>query len=585
MRKSAAAYTSSGRLDPLGAELTEALRRHVGVVRDDPHPEPQRAPRDLLPDPAEAEHAERLAGELDAAVGAPLPAALLERGVRLRDVPRERDEQANRVLGGGDNRGLRRVRHDDPAPRRCVDVDVVDTHAGAPDDLQPLGALDQVGGQLGRRADDDRVVAADDLLERALGIDVHVEARAEKVDSRIRDLFPDEDAWAHVREGSVLNASRAAVTATPRSTSAPRSARTSSTAADLRRDVEDVEPADVAEAEDLPLQLALAVGDRDPEAVADAADDVAGVDAGRRANRRHDGAPILVRREQLEPERLHARPRRPAEPDVAVERSLQTLLEQEVERDVEPGHERDGQRDRRVERLLGLARPLPVEVEARRRSGSGQRGLGDGCKAEAGRRHECLLRAGDDDVEAPRIRLAGDGAEARDRVDDDERSRLLRDSREGTHVGDDSRGGLGLHDPDRFRLLLAQPRAKVVGIRRLAPGVAEHVDVRAERGRHRDPALAEAAGRDHEMALARRDEVRHGRLERAGARGSEEEHVVLRPADLAQPGEHALVDREELRTAVVDHGRTDRGEHLGRHGRRPGREQVPLRRHVPSLAI
>ena len=540
------------RLDPLGAELAEALRRHVRVVRDDPHPEPQRAPRDLLPDPAEAEHAERLAGELDAAVRAPFPAALLERGVRLRDVPRERDEQADGVLGGGDDRGLRRVRHDDPAPRRRVDVDVVDAHARAPDHLQPLGALDQVGGQLGRRADDDRVVAADDLLERALGVDVHVEARAEKLDARLRDLLADEDAWAHVRDGSPLNASSAAVTATPRSTSAPRSARTSSTAPICvvmsKTSNQPMWPRRKIFPFSSPWPLAIVIPKRSrtprmtsPESIPDG-----------RADRGHDGAPVLVRREQLEPERLHARARRPAEPDVAVERSLQTLLEQELERDVEPGHERDGQRDRRVERLLRLARPLPVEVEARRRPGRGQRRLGDGGEAEARRRHERLLRAGDDDVEAPRVGLAGDGAEARDRVDDDERSRLLRDGRERTHVGDDSGRGLGLHDPDRLRLLLAQARAEVVGVGRLAPGVAEHVHVRAERGRHRDPALAEAPGRDHEMPLARRDEVRHRRLERAGARGSEEEHVVLRPADLAQPGEHALVDRQELGAAVVD---------------------------------
>src|SRR4029079_17489103 len=75
---------------------------------------------------------------------------------------------------------------------------------------------------------------------------------------------------------------------------------------DLRRDVEDVEPADVTEAEDLSLQLTLAVRDRDPEAVADAPDDVAGVDPGWGADRGHDGAPVLVRREELEPERLHA---------------------------------------------------------------------------------------------------------------------------------------------------------------------------------------------------------------------------------------------------------------------------------------
>jgi len=53
------------RLQPLHAELAEALRAHERVVGHDAHPEPGRAARDLLPDPAEAEHAERLPGELD----------------------------------------------------------------------------------------------------------------------------------------------------------------------------------------------------------------------------------------------------------------------------------------------------------------------------------------------------------------------------------------------------------------------------------------------------------------------------------------------------------------------------------------
>ena len=100
-----------------------------------------------------------LLGELDAAPARALPAPLLERRVRLRDVARERDEQADGVLGGRDDVRLGRVRDDDPAPRRRVDVDVVDADARAADHLQLVGALDQVGGQLRRRADHDRVVA------------------------------------------------------------------------------------------------------------------------------------------------------------------------------------------------------------------------------------------------------------------------------------------------------------------------------------------------------------------------------------------------------------------------------------------
>src|SRR5581483_7665400 len=124
---------------------------------------PQGAARHLLADPAEAEHAERLAGELDAAPARPLPAALLEGRVRLWDVPGEGDEQADRLLGRRHDGRLGGVRDDDPSPGRGGDVDVVDADAGAADRLQALPALDQLGRQLRRRADDDRVVAVDDL--------------------------------------------------------------------------------------------------------------------------------------------------------------------------------------------------------------------------------------------------------------------------------------------------------------------------------------------------------------------------------------------------------------------------------------
>jgi hypothetical protein len=99
----------------LDAELAEALLRDERVVRDDAHLEPERAARDLLADAAEAEHAERLVRELEPAAARALPAALLQRRVRLRDVAREREQQADRVLGGRDDRRLGRVRDDDPA--------------------------------------------------------------------------------------------------------------------------------------------------------------------------------------------------------------------------------------------------------------------------------------------------------------------------------------------------------------------------------------------------------------------------------------------------------------------------------------
>src|SRR5581483_2223073 len=112
---------------------------------------------------------------------------------------------------------LGRVRDDDAEARRRVDVDVVDADTGAADHLEPRRArLDQVGGQLRRRADDDRVEAAERRREGGLRVDVDVEPLAEERDARVRDRLPHEDARAaHTREASYASSARA--TATPAS--------------------------------------------------------------------------------------------------------------------------------------------------------------------------------------------------------------------------------------------------------------------------------------------------------------------------------------------------------------------------------
>ena len=126
-------------------------------------------------------------------------AALLQGRMRLRDVAREGDQEPDRLLRGRDDGRVGRVRDDDPAVRRRIDVDVVDPDAGPADHLQPVGALDQVGGQLGRRADDDRVVVADGLREIGVAVDVDVEVLAEQLDARLGDRLADEDPRAFGR--------------------------------------------------------------------------------------------------------------------------------------------------------------------------------------------------------------------------------------------------------------------------------------------------------------------------------------------------------------------------------------------------
>ena len=64
-----------------------------------------------------------------------------ERRVRLRDVASLREQQRQRVLGGGQHVRLRRVHHHHAATRGRLDVDVVEADAGAADD-------DEVGARL-----------------------------------------------------------------------------------------------------------------------------------------------------------------------------------------------------------------------------------------------------------------------------------------------------------------------------------------------------------------------------------------------------------------------------------------------------
>ena len=118
---------------------------------------------------------------------------------------------------------------------------------------------------------------------------------------------------------------------------------------------------------------------------------------------------------------------------------------------------------------LRLARPLPVEVEARQRPARVPGALRDGDEREAGRRHQRLLRAGDDDVDAPLVGLERHGAEARDGVDDESAPASLAAAASAADVGDDAGRGLGVRQQDDPRLALGQPRREVVRRRRSRP--------------------------------------------------------------------------------------------------------------------
>ncbi len=120
----------------LRAQLTGQFSRDERVVRDNLHAKRSRAHRHFLADAPEPDNAERLAAQLDAGELLLLPLVLLHRGVRRRQMPREREHLRQRELCDADAVGARRVHHDDAASGGGVEVDVVDAGAGARDDAQ-----------------------------------------------------------------------------------------------------------------------------------------------------------------------------------------------------------------------------------------------------------------------------------------------------------------------------------------------------------------------------------------------------------------------------------------------------------------
>ena len=96
-------------------------------------------------------------------------------------------------------------------------------------------------------------------------------------------------------------------------------------------------------------------------------------------------------------------------------------------------------------------------------------------------------------------------------------------------------------------------------------GRAHHIHGAAESFGQGNPALAEFSRGEHQHPVAGRGQVRDRSFHGAGARGGEQQHIVLRADKGLQLSEHALVQSAELRRAVMDIG--------GRHGELRGRKQ------------
>ena len=151
----------------LGHQLVEAhqLDAHVlgpvggdeGVVGHQPHAEGQGPLGHQGADPAQADHAQGLAVQLDPLPLGALPLAGHQGGVGLGDVAGLGQQQGHGLLGGRQDVGLGGVDHHHPALGGRGHVDVVEADAGPAHHHQVGAGREHLGGDRGGRADDQGV--------------------------------------------------------------------------------------------------------------------------------------------------------------------------------------------------------------------------------------------------------------------------------------------------------------------------------------------------------------------------------------------------------------------------------------------
>ncbi len=202
--------------------------------------------------------------------------------------------------------------------------------------------------------------------------------------------------------------------------------------------------------------------------------------------------------QELEAEGLKSGSDGGANGGVALPDVLEAFLLHQVEGGVELEHDRHCGSPGR---LAGFgARLVSGEVEVElghlRRRGGFPGARRDGHERKPGRDHPGLLRAADDDVEAPRVGLERDRAEAADGVYEDERVGrfvLDRGGEDGDRVGDGG-GGLVLRHQDGLpRAAGLDGLANLCRIRGLAPLEGELGDVGAVDGGDLGEPVAERA--------------------------------------------------------------------------------------------
>ncbi len=151
--------------DTFDAELGGPVGREEGIEADQLHIQPGGASSHLPANPAQADNAERLAGELDADKPAAFPFAGVQACRGEWDVAGQGHHHGDGMLGRGNGVAAGRVHDDDAAPRGGGDVDIVDAHAGTNDGPQFARLFEQFRGDARAAAHDHALGVLQGLLQ------------------------------------------------------------------------------------------------------------------------------------------------------------------------------------------------------------------------------------------------------------------------------------------------------------------------------------------------------------------------------------------------------------------------------------
>ena len=259
---------------------------------------------------------------------------------------------------------------------------------------------------------------------------------------------------------------------------------------------------------------------------------------------------------QVEAERANAVLGGRGEDALALQRVLRALVEVPAEGRPHPEHGRDrwGERVLRTGQLVRLLVQPPVEVEPRVLGGLGglPRHGRDAHEGEPGRGAESLLRTTHRHVDAPRVAVVRDGAQAADDVDRKEHAGVPRHLRHRLHVVDHARRGLALLHEHALRRHSVQRGLHVRRLDGPAPLVVDRLDVEPVGSGDPGEALPEEPGDGHHDVVPGREEVRHSRLEPAGSARGEDQDVVLRLEDRLQGFGDLAQELAVPRPSVID---------------------------------